>query len=323
MKTLSPPCWLSCEDLGKLRVGASGVLIGRSPDCDMVLPDPRTSRHHALVREGISGPILIPLGRNPTLVNGARVAQVMPLQDGDKLGFPGLKLEVILNTRIRATGRTWLAARERGTVMTTIRGATALGGGPDDDLIVPGWPPGAAHLDLVGRSLIATFHQPGTLDRVEHPADAVVQLTSGNLLAFGGERLRLLVQRDHSQSTMMSLETEEYAPLEFVRYTPQGKKGGVLELAFDGQQVSVELSELRARVVGALIHAGGEPLSDETLIPIAFPPPQRRTARDLELLIHRLRTTLLQEGLDPYRIIGRTGSQTRLLIDERTELATS
>jgi hypothetical protein len=321
MKVLSPPCWLSCEDLGRFRVGAEGLLLGRSPDCDLVLPDPRTSRHHALVREGLSGPLLIPLGRNPTLVNGARVSQVMPLQSGDLLGFPGLTLEVVVSACTRPTGRTWTAIRERGTVMAALRGPLNVGGGDGDDLIVPGWPPAAAHLDVVGRSLIATFKQPGTIDGAEQEAGAVVQLTSGCLLAFGEERLRVLMQRDHSQSTVLIQETEEYTPLESVRCSPLGEKGAVLELVFDDLEVSVELSELRARLVRALVLAGGEAVDDEALLPEVYPPPQRRTSRDLELLVQRLRSALIQEGVDPYRVLERRGSRTRLLVDPGTRLS--
>jgi len=321
VKMLSPPCWLSCDDLGRSRIGASGLLIGRSPDCDLVLPDPRTSRHHALVREGISGPILIPLGRNPTLLNGARISQVMPLQAGDKLGFPGLVLEVVLNTSTRPTGRTWIAMRERGSVMSTIRRPTRLGGADMDDLILPGWPADAVYLDLVGRSLIATFNQAGLLDGVEQSPGAVVQLTSGALIAFGEERLRVLIKRDHTQSTMLVSEIEEYTPLEVVRFTQRSGKGGTLELVFDGEGVIIELSELRARLVEALVRAGGVALPDSALIPVVFPPPQRRTSRDMDLLVHRLRTVLIQERVDPYRIVERGSGGTRLLIDVETEVS--
>jgi hypothetical protein len=321
VKVLSPPCWLAGSDLGPLRVGPSGVLIGRSPDCDMVLPDPRTSRHHALVREAMAGPILIPLGRNPTLVNGVRASQVMPLQRGDQLSFPGLQLEVILNDVSRPAGRSWVMLQERGTVMATIRRTLILGSGSTDDLLVPSWPAAALRLDQVGRSLIATFHSPGTIDGAEHPAETVIQLTSGSLLACGEERIRVAAQRDHSQATVLQVKEGLGEPADHFRFLGQTPKGGKLSLSFDGREVQVTLSELRARLFESLLRAGGEPLDDSTLIPLVFPPPQRRTVRDLDLLIHRLRTVLIGEGLDPYRFIERDLSQTRLRVGEHTQLS--
>ena len=37
--------------------------------------------------------------------------------------------------------------RERGTLIAAVRGAVRLGGDPGDDLVIPGWPPGAAQLE--------------------------------------------------------------------------------------------------------------------------------------------------------------------------------
>ncbi|MFT4978297.1 MAG: pSer/pThr/pTyr-binding forkhead associated (FHA) protein [Myxococcota bacterium] len=317
MKTMHPPCWLSCEALGSLRVGAAGLLIGRSADCDLVLPDPRTSRHHALVREGLSGPLLIPLGRNPTLVNHARISQVMPLQSGDQLQFPGVILEVHLQARSRPSGRTWLAVRERGTVMAPIRRTMLVGGGEQDDMILPGWPDSALRLDIAGRSLIATLRLPATIDDIKHSEGAVVQLTSGNMISFGGERLRLLMQRDHAQSTMIVQEDLD-TPVSELRFASLPVKGGRLQLRLDEREVTVELSDLRARLVEALARAGGDYIRDAELIPIIYPPPQRRTGRDLTLLLHRLRTVLVRVGIDPYRLIEREGDRTRLIIGENT-----
>jgi len=312
MKKLHPPCWLTHDELGRLRVGESGLLIGRSLDCDLVLPDPRTSRHHALVREGPSGPILIPLGRNPLGLNDSRVTQVMPLQHGDRVQFPDCTLAVELHTSTRPTGRAWLMMRERGTLIAAVRGSLRLGGALEDDLVIPGWPPGAARLDVVGRSLLATFNAPGQLDHEPHPADAVVQVISNNMLAFGEERVRLLLQREHSHSTVLVSEAEQEEPLDTIRLTSGPGKGARLVLRFDEREVSLELSELRARLVTALARAGGEPVRDEPLMAQVFPPSQRRNSRDLALLIHRLRTVLVQAEVDPYRLIGREGDSTWL-----------
>lgn len=320
MKSNHPPCWLASDEIGQLRVGASGLLIGRSADCDVVLPDPRTSRHHALVREGISGPLVIPLGRNPTLVNGARIEQVTPLQNCDLLQVSGINLEVVVNTSTRPSGRTWIAMRERGTVQAPIRRAMVVGGAEGDDLIVPGWPPSAARLDLTGRSLVATFQEPGRLDSEEHDRDEVVQVTSGSLLAFGDERLRLLMQRDQAEQTVLVQGADEDEPMTALRFTALPSKGARLELELDERTVAIDLPEHRARLMEGLVRAGGAWVMDEALVPVVYPPPQQRTSRDLELLLHRLRALLVREGIDPYRLVERRGSSTRLKCDPDTRL---
>lgn len=59
-------------------------LIGRGPDCDLVVEDRQVSRHHALIRRTESGFVVEDLGsRNGTHVNGAAVKSPVALQDGD------------------------------------------------------------------------------------------------------------------------------------------------------------------------------------------------------------------------------------------------
>ena len=55
-------------------LGEKMVLLGRSPDCDLVIPDPYVSRHQARIifREGSF--FLENIGRNPVMVNGKPVS---------------------------------------------------------------------------------------------------------------------------------------------------------------------------------------------------------------------------------------------------------
>lgn len=62
------------------------VVIGRSPDCDVVLNNTSVSRQHAELLNDSGAWLLRDLGsRNGTGVNGARVAGDRPLQSGDVL----------------------------------------------------------------------------------------------------------------------------------------------------------------------------------------------------------------------------------------------
>ena len=75
------------------------TVIGRSYDCDIVLPERQVSRHHAEIERDDGGYLLHDLGsKNGTFVNGERVrGEPYRLNDGDeiqialyiKLGFVG------------------------------------------------------------------------------------------------------------------------------------------------------------------------------------------------------------------------------------------
>lgn len=82
------------------------LLIGRAPDCDMVVPDRQVSRHHARLVRTADGFVIEDLGsKNGTHVNGAPVDDRLLLQDGDviqvalavKLVFVGTEATVPLS----------------------------------------------------------------------------------------------------------------------------------------------------------------------------------------------------------------------------------
>jgi YD repeat-containing protein len=58
--------------------------LGREPDNDAMLPDPKVSRHHARIRRDGERYVLADLGSsNGTFVNGERVNAPASLEDGD------------------------------------------------------------------------------------------------------------------------------------------------------------------------------------------------------------------------------------------------
>ena len=64
----------------------SNFLIGRGPDCDLVLVDRQVSRHHARIFRTVDGFMLEDLGsKNLTHLNGTRVEAETLLQDGDEI----------------------------------------------------------------------------------------------------------------------------------------------------------------------------------------------------------------------------------------------
>jgi DNA-binding response OmpR family regulator len=112
------------------------AVIGRDPDCDIVIPDRQVSRRHAALKRVEGGCQIEDLGsKNGTHVNGVQLQAPMQLQDGDviqvalvaKLAFVGsdatvpLRIEttpdggVVSVGRLRldsASRRVWLSDRE-------------------------------------------------------------------------------------------------------------------------------------------------------------------------------------------------------------------
>jgi hypothetical protein len=82
----------------RMLVGASGALLGRSRECDIVLDDGNVSRRHAEVRPSPEGWTIADLGStNGVRVNGRPIgAEPHPLRDGDdvELGTQHVTFEI-------------------------------------------------------------------------------------------------------------------------------------------------------------------------------------------------------------------------------------
>ncbi|HWO12107.1 MAG TPA: FHA domain-containing protein [Polyangiaceae bacterium] len=78
-------------------VNQGDSLLGRSPECLIVLPSERVSREHAVVRRIHCGLEIEDLGsRNGTWVNGNRIRRATVLQQGDEVQLGDDVLEVVL-----------------------------------------------------------------------------------------------------------------------------------------------------------------------------------------------------------------------------------
>lgn len=64
------------------------TILGRSSECQVVVPDPRVSRRHAMIRKQDGGFYLFDLGSfNGSYLNGSRVTAARQLRCGDILSF--------------------------------------------------------------------------------------------------------------------------------------------------------------------------------------------------------------------------------------------
>ena len=72
------------------------VIIGRSPDADLVIADDFVSGTHARVTPGDGGPVIEDLGStNGTLVNGQPATRPLGLAVGDAIELGRNRLEVV------------------------------------------------------------------------------------------------------------------------------------------------------------------------------------------------------------------------------------
>jgi pSer/pThr/pTyr-binding forkhead associated (FHA) protein len=79
------------------------ALLGRSPECLIILPSERVSREHAVVRQIHTGLEIEDLGsRNGTWVNGARINGKTVLEPGDQVTLGDDVLEVVCKANAQA-----------------------------------------------------------------------------------------------------------------------------------------------------------------------------------------------------------------------------
>jgi hypothetical protein len=68
--------------------GTMELVIGRSPDADLVVEDPAVSSRHAAIRWDGEQAVIVDLGSaNGTFVNSKKLSGYAPLSNGDQLGF--------------------------------------------------------------------------------------------------------------------------------------------------------------------------------------------------------------------------------------------
>ncbi|MFM7207020.1 MAG: SpoIIE family protein phosphatase [Planctomycetaceae bacterium] len=85
---------------------AGRIVIGRHPDCGIVLDAAAVSRQHAAVSLSAEGAFVEDLqSRNGTLVNGLPLTSRRRLEDGDEIGVCGQRLVYVEATRRRARPR--------------------------------------------------------------------------------------------------------------------------------------------------------------------------------------------------------------------------
>jgi hypothetical protein len=304
-----PSVWLVRDTGARVRVPARGLLLGRRADCDIVLDDKRASQHHALITPTLRGLELVALGRNPTKVDGRPVERQTVVRHGQAIEVPG-GLFMVHSPGDRRSGSlpAWVAIHPDGHVYGIRQLPYSIGGGPEDDLQVRGWAPAALCFYPVQGALAVETSANLLLNGDEIEAGAVEVLEPGDIFSAADLEVRIDDARaKDGEATDMRARSPHATELLF-EFLPNG---GRLTLEFDdGEKMIVELAELRARLVAALLTPGGgydagEFIPDEVLLTSIWPGNSGRGRTDLNVLIHRTRKTLMKAGINPSTVIAR------------------
>lgn len=301
------------------RVGPSGVLIGRQNDCDIVTLDPSVSRRHALVRITADGVEVVPLGRGPVEINGKSSDKPAVLADGDKLGVPGLTLEVKVSA-VRpdpAARGGFVLQRERGGSFGIAHTPFVIGGGAADDLIIKKWPDALLSLHVAQGELFVELRTGKASHGGEALEPGVLEpLVVGDTLGCRGE-LFTIAYAGSAATTAVASGQELPIKVE-IEMLP---RGGRVIFTTPVVERAVYLADRRFDLLMALLdppegHRAGEFISDDTVRAVVWPRNHAVSRPEINMLISRCRRDLLDAGLAGPRLIERApgGGGTRLAL---------
>lgn len=313
--------WLELPDGTRRRVGFAGLLVGRSPDSDLVLHDPRASRRHAIVHLTADGIALVSLSGEPDDADGGAKAE---LTDGARLSFPGLTVTVKTTQPAGDDEPSWVLRHHGGGVFGVGRRGLSVGDGPDDDLRIAGCAPGSAVFRVAGGQLlleargdVRVSSHKGGLVRLE--AGTMRRLARGNMVHLGAAKISVVIGESTHLDTTVGRGSGAVVEKPSVRlqFLP---RGGRLYVSRAGEETVVYLPGRRCDLVACLLqppdaYGPGDAIPDEVLIPRVWPGgTQTRSA--VGVLLHRLRGDLVGAGLDGVALVERAegGGGTRFVV---------
>jgi len=182
------------------------LTIGRDPLSDVVIDDPRVSRHHAdLRRQGPGWSIVDFDSANGTFVNGTRVTDT-PVQPGDRIGLGDAVLVLAGDDDATHVGPSPLAAAPVGTAPPPPPPLPPPAAPPAQPPAVGQWPTGASFVvrsqtgnnENIGRDKVIydqrqwVEHKHGALDHIASlRGKARFLLVSGVVLYLAGTGLAM------------------------------------------------------------------------------------------------------------------------------------
>ncbi|MEJ7602815.1 MAG: FHA domain-containing protein [Kofleriaceae bacterium] len=313
-------CVITVADGPSRRVGASGVLIGRQRDCDIVTPDPAASRRHALVRLTAEGAEVVPLGRAPVDVNGTAMDTAVALADGDQLRVPGLVLQIAIELPRpqRGTPAGYVLERAGGGSFGIAHSPFLVGGGDVDDLIVKQWPAGALVFHVAQGQLYVEL-RAGAAERNGEPIEpeTLEPLAIGDHVTSGGE-LFAIAHADPRVATTAVGSAGDLPTRVTIEMLP---RGGRVVFAIGARDHAVYLADRRFDLMVALLrppaeYVAGDFIPDDTVRTVVWPRKPSVSRPEINMLISRCRRDLVEAGLAGPRLIERApgGGGTRIAL---------
>ncbi len=300
-------CWLETSEGLRILVRDRGLMLGRRKECDVVLLDRRASSQHCVITPTVRGVEVLALGKNPTNVNGETVRQRTLLRGGDRLEVPGGTYTVVLDEGLGFTDRAWVLQGPGGAWGIRQLPFT-VGGGDDDHLRVDGWPEASLTFHLVSGTLAVELGCELSMSRIPLPEGAVETVVPGDRFERDGVIFKVESEGAGTQAATVLADGLGLPNRVRFQFLPSG---GRLDMGFEGRpNVLLELSELRARLVAALLdppgsYESGDYVPDEVLLPAIWSARAERGRTDLNILIHRTRKVLLKGGVNPSAILAR------------------
>lgn len=302
------------------RITPGGLLVGRSPRCDIVLRDPKSSRRQALVYLADEGARLSVMGRGAVRVDGEPVDEDVGLEPGNVIEVEDVAFEVVREEAEEGaveTSSVWVLETSHGGLFSFSHSPFRVGGGDADDLRVESLPESA----LAFRSREGGLEVKGDVDLVvdeeEVPAGEVRRLRRGSQLSAGDVELRIVTGGELGGGSTMTLENERAARGIRLEFLP---RGGRLHVKVGSGEHSVYLTDRRCDFIAVLLQPPaplepGDYVTDELVWNRVWGK-QPSGKKTLHVLLHRLRRDLDRVGLDGSALLERSegGGATRFVL---------
>lgn len=302
-----PAWWLRAPDGSRRRIGPGGVLIGRRPDCEIVLRAAEASRAHALVHLAGDEPHLVPMGRGPTHLEDELVESPVRLPVGARVGVPGLELVVeVSSDDAPAEEPQWVLEHMGGQLFGVGSDELSVGGGSHDDISIDGLPPNALRVVSTAGRLAVELGASGTIDKQPVEAGGVEALRAGSRIEIGEHRFRVVPAGDQGLRTTVGTDDEVLPSQARLEFLP---RGGRLHVELRGRAISAYLADRRCDLVACLLspptpYGAGDYVPDDMVLSRVWPG-QSKSRTDLNVLVHRVRKDLVRAGADGCHVVVR------------------
>ncbi len=292
--------WLESGE-GRVPIRTGALLIGRSPDCEIVIPDARVSRHQLLLRAADAGVEVVLLGRATVTVDGAALVSHATVSAGAVIALCGKQFRVMTTpaAAVATPALEWALETRDAPLHRVSRSPYTVGGGEDDDLHLAGWPPALLCFRTVQRALVLEVSQPGVHCGSPLQEGEVVTLRAGMKVKYLDRSLRVLpVPREATDLTAPE-EGEELPRRVLLEFLP---RGGRVTVGYGAWERTVWLADRRCDLIATLLappppFAPGDAVPDDVLIPRVWPGGMQGRV-ELNTLVFRTRKDLVRADLD-------------------------